>query len=154
MIDCKKISRNIRLLYACLLALVVLVVVLAECDLLPSLEGLLLGINPNTMYILQVGMFFLVGLGILAALKGFHWCLHHKVLVVEGQQRANLYISYSFVRIGILGALMLLGAFFYYATLANWGMYYGLASFVVSFFCLPSAEGVEVELEMESVTCS
>lgn len=152
MIDYKKISRNIRLLFVCFVALVLLLVVLSECDLLPSLEGMLLSVSPNTMYIMQVSMFFLVGLGILAALKGFHWCLHHKILVKEGAERVRLYASFSYMRIALLGLLMLLGAFFYYATLANWGMYYGLAAFVVSFFCLPSAEGVEAEMECLPLT--
>ena len=153
MIDYKKISRNIFIFYAVLMASVVAFVVSCELNLLP-LEGLLVDVDATAMYVLEVATLFVVGIGLLAALKGFHWCLHHKVLVAESQQRANLYTSYSFVRIAILGALMLYGAFLYYATLENWGMYYGLAAFVVSFFCLPSAEGVKAELEMDSATCS
>ena len=149
MIDYKKISRNIFIFYAVLMALIVASIVSCELNLLP-LEGLLVNGDATVMYVLEVATLFLVGSGLLAALKGFHWCLHHKVLVAESQQRANLYTSYSFVRIAILGALMLYGAFLYYATLENWGMYYGLAAFVASLFCLPSAEGVKVELTMDA----
>ena len=83
MIDYKKISRNIRVVYATLLAAVVTLVVLCECQVFP-LEGMMLGMEPGAMYILEVGMLFAVGLGILAALKGFNWCLLHKVHAAEG----------------------------------------------------------------------
>lgn len=149
MIDYKKISRNIIIFYAILMAFMAAFIVSCELNLLP-LEGLLVDGDATVLYAMEVAILFLVGLGLLAALKGFHWCLHHKVLLAEGQQRSSLYTNYSFARIGILSALMFLGAFFYYTTLENWGMYYGLAAFVASLFCLPSAEGVKVELTMDA----
>lgn len=145
MTDYKKISRNIRIVYAALLAAVVTLIVLCECRVMP-VEGMLLDVDPGTMYILEVGMLFAVGLGIFAALKGFNWCLLHKVHAAEGARRANLYVSLSNVRNCLLSSLMILGVIFYYGTLQNWGMYYALAAFVSSLFCLPSAEGVEIEL--------
>ena len=60
-----------------------------------------------------------------------------------------MYSEMSIARICLLGALMMMGAVFYYATLENWGMYYALAAFVTSLFCLPSAEGVEIELNIK-----
>ncbi len=153
MIDYKKISRNILVFYAVCLVFVATFIVSCELNILP-LEGLLVNGDATILYVMEVAILFLEGMGLLATLKGFHWCLHHKVLVAEVQQRATLYTNYSFVRISILGVLMCLGTFFYYATLENWGMYYGLASFVVSFFCLPTSEGVMAELEMESASDS
>ena len=85
----------------------------------------------------------------MAALKGFNWCLLHKVHSAEGHRRASLYLALSNARICILGSLTMLGTVFYYATLENWGMYYAMATFVSSLFCLPSAEGVEIELDGE-----
>ena len=148
MIDYKKISRDIRIVYAALLAAVITFAVLCECDVIP-LEGMLLGVAPGTMYILEVSMLFAVGIGILIALKGFNWCLLHKVHATEGEHRVKLYVALSNARNCLLNALMVLGAVFYYGTLENWGMYYALAAFVSSFFCLPSAEGVEIELRAE-----
>ena len=148
MTDYKKISRNIRIVYAALLAAVVTLVVLCECQVYP-LEGMMLSLDPGAMYILEVGMSFAVGFGILAALKGFNWCLLHKVHAAEGARRVGLYQALSNARNCLLGALMVLGVVFYYGTLQNWGMYYALAAFVASLFCLPSAEGVEIELGME-----
>ena len=145
MTDYKKISRNIRIVYAALLAAVVTWVVLSEFHVIP-IEGMMLDVDPGAMYIVEVGMLFAVGLGILAALKGFNWCLLHKVKPAEGKCKAELYVALSNARNCLLGALMMLGAVFYYATLENWGMYYALAAFVSSLFCLPSAEGVEIEL--------
>lgn len=145
MIDYKKISRNIRIVYAALLAAVVIWVVLCELHVIP-IEGVMLDVDPGMMYIIEVCMLFAAGLGILAALKGFNWCLLHKVQPAEGERKANLYLALSNARNCLLGALMILGAVFYYATLENWGMYYALAAFVSSLFCLPSAEGVEIEL--------
>lgn len=148
MMDYKKISRNIRVVYAVLLTLVVVLIVLCEFHLLP-VEGMLLGMSPGTKYIVEVSMLFGVGVGILAALKGFNWCLHHKVHAKEGEQRTALYVMLNNVRFCLLAFLMLLGVFFYYGTLENWGMYYGLAAFVASLFCLPSSEGVEIELAVD-----
>lgn len=145
MIDYEKISRNIRIVYAALLAAVVIWVVLCELHVIP-IEGVMLDVDPGVMYIIEVCMLFAAGLGILAALKGFNWCLLHKVQPAEGERKANLYLALSNARNCLLGALMILGAVFYYATLENWGMYYALAAFVSSLFCLPSAEGVELEL--------
>ena len=147
MTDFKKISRNIRIVYAALLAAVVTLIVLCECRVIP-LEGLMLDVAPGTMYIVEVSMLFAVGLGILAALKGFNWCLLHKVHTAEDARRASLYQALSNARNCLLGALMMLGVVFYYGTLENWGMYYALAAFVSSLFCLPSAEGVEIELKV------
>ena len=90
-----------------------------------------------------------VGFGILAALKGFNWYLTHKIQPAEGEHKVNMYSEMSIARICLLGALMMMGAVFYYATLENWGMYYALAAFVTSLFCLPSAEGVEIELNIK-----
>ena len=149
MIDYKKISRNIRIVYAALMLAVVTLVVLCECHVMP-IEGMLLDVAPGSMYILEVGMLFAVGIGIFAALKGFNWCLLHKVRVAEGARKAELYQSLSNARNCLLGALMILGVIFYYGTLENWGMYYTLAALVSSFFCLPSAEGVEIELTHNS----
>ena len=148
MTDFKKISRNIRIVYAALLAAVVTCVVLCEFHVIP-IEGMLLGADAGTMYVIEVGMLFAVGFGILAALKGFNWCLLHKVHSAEGHRRTSLYLALSNARICILGSLTMLGAVFYYATLENWGMYYAMATFVSSLFCLPSAEGVEIELDGE-----
>ncbi len=145
MTDYKKISRNIRIVYAALLAAVVTWVVLSEFHVIP-IEGMMLDVDPGAMYIVEVGMLFAVGLGILAALKGFNWCLLHKVKPAEGKRKAELYVALSNARNCLLGALMMLGSVFYYATLENWGMYYALAAFVSSLFCLPSAEGVEIEM--------
>lgn len=145
MIDYKKISRNIRIVYVALLSAVVIWVVLCEFQVIP-MEGMMLNVDLGTMYIIEVGMLFAVGIGILAALKGFNWCLLHKVQPAEGERKVNLYIALSNARNCLLGSLMMLGAVFYYGTLENWGMYYALAAFVSSLFCLPSAEGVEIEL--------
>ena len=149
MLDYKIISRNIRILYSVLLTLMVGLVLLCEFHLLP-LEGMLVDVNPSVMYIIEVSMLFGVGLGLLAALKGFDWCLRHKVNALSGMHRANLYVRLSYIRLLLLALLMLAGAFFYYATLQNWGMYYGLAAWVVTFFCLPPAEGVEIELTLDN----
>ena len=146
--DYKKISRNIRIVYAAVLAAIVTMVVLCESNVLP-VEGVLLGMSPDAKYIIEVGMLFAVGFGILAALKGFNWYLTHKIQPAEGEHKVNMYSEMSIARISLLGALMMMGAVFYYATLENWGMYYALAAFVTSLFCLPSAEGVEIELNIK-----
>lgn len=147
MTDCKKISRNIRIVYAVLLTIVVVLTVMCEYNVIP-VEGMLLGVDAGTMYVVEVGMLFVVGLGLLAALKGFNWCMHHKVYAKKGSRRVKRYVTLSHLRNALLGILMLAGVFFYYATLENWGMYYALAAFVTSFFCLPSPEGVEIELNL------
>jgi hypothetical protein len=146
--DYKKISRNIRIVYAAVLAAIVTMVVLCESNVLP-VEGVLLGMSPDAKYIIEVGMLFAVGFGILAALKGFNWYLTHKIQPAEDEHKVNMYSEMSIARICLLGALMMMGAVFYYATLENWGMYYALAAFVTSLFCLPSAEGVEIELNIK-----
>lgn len=151
MTDNKKISRNIRILYALFAVLVIAMVVLCELNILP-IEGLLLNVDPGTMYIIEVASLFGVGFGIFAALKGYNWLLEHKVHTIKGALRTKRYVAYNNARIVLLALLMLLGVFFYYGTLENWGMYYALAAFVSSLFCLPSAEGVEIELTADDNT--
>ena len=112
MIDYKKISRNIRIVYAALLSAVVTWVVLCEFQVIP-MEGMMLNVDLGTMYIIEVGMLFAVGIGILAALKGFNWCLLHKVQPAEGERKVNLYIALSNARNCLLGSLMMLGTVFY-----------------------------------------
>ena len=145
----KRISRIIRFLYGVTLGIVVVMIVLCETHLFP-VEGMLVGLDGGTMYIIEVAMLFVVGIGILAALKGYDWMLRHRVCRAEGAHKENMYVVINNARIVLLGFLMLLGVFFYYGTLENWGMYYGLAAFVSSLFCLPSAEGVEIELELQT----
>ena len=144
--DYKKISRNIRIVYAAVLAAIVTMVVLCESNVLP-VEGVLLGMSPGAKYIIEVGMLFAVGLGILAALKGFNWCLLNKVHAAKGDRKADLYVAFSNARNCLLGSLIILSLVFYYGLLVNWGIYYALACFVSSLFCLPSPEGVEIEME-------
>lgn len=145
----KRISCIIRLLYGVTLGMVIVAIVLYGTHVVP-VEGMLVGLDEGTMYIIEVAMLFVVGIGILAALKGYDWMLRHRVCRAEGAHRENMYVVINNARIVLLGFLMLLGAFFYYGTLENWGMYYGLAAFVSSLFCLPSAEGVEIELGLEA----
>ncbi len=142
----KKISRNIRLVYAVLMLVAVAFVALCEWNVIP-VEGMLVGMDAGTMYVVEVGMLAVVGVGIFAALKGYDWLLRHRVLKAEGEHRVQLYQVCNISRVAFLAFLVMLGVFFYYGTLENWGMYYALAAFVSSFFCLPSAEGVEIELE-------
>ena len=147
--DYKKISRTIRIMFAAMIVLMVAIVVACEFDM-GLLEGeMISSLGTEQMYYIQVGMFFLTGLCVLAALKGFNWVLKNKVQTVEKNERVELYTKYHFIRLGLLGAPMLTGILFYYTTLENWGMYYALIALVSSFFCLPSAEGVEIELKME-----
>lgn len=143
----KKISRNIRLVYAALMLVAVAFVALCEWNVIP-VEGLLVGMDAGVMYVVEVGMLAIVGIGIFAALKGYDWLLHHWVLKAEGEHRVKLYQICNISRVAFLAFLVLLGIFFYYGTLENWGMYYALAAFVSLLFCLPSAEGVVVELNM------
>ena len=145
MTDYKKISRNIRIAYAATIAVVATFIALCESNGI-HIEGMLTALPDGTMYIVEVATLFVVGIGLFAALKGYDWLLRHKIHAIEGKQRICRYASINYIRIGLLGILMLLGTFFYYGTLENWGMYYGLAAFVASLFCLPSSEGVEIEM--------
>lgn len=145
MTDYKKISRNIRFAYTAIIAVVVAFIALCESNTI-HVEGMLTTLSDGTMYIVEVATLFVVGIGLFVALKGYDWLLRHKVHALEGKQRIGSYASINYIRIGLLGTLMLLGTFFYYGTLENWGMYYGLAAFVTSLFCLPSTEGVEIEV--------
>lgn len=149
MTNYKKISRNIRIMFAAMIALMVAIVVACEFDM-GLLEGVMIcTFDTELMYCLQVGMFFLTGVCVLVALKGFNWVLKNKVQTAENAERVELYTKCHFIRIALLGAPMLTGILFYYMTLENWGVYYALIALVSSFFCLPSAEGVEIELDMK-----
>ena len=70
MTNYKNISRNIRVLYAVLVALALALTALCELNILP-IEGMLLNVDPGTMYIIEVASLFGVGVGIFAALKGY-----------------------------------------------------------------------------------
>lgn len=149
MINCKSISRTIRWVYAVLMALVVTVAVVAELGLAP-IEGSLVGrFDAKSMYLVEVGMLFLVGISILLALKGFDRVLKNKMNTIDDEGKPKAYVGIYCVRLSLLAIPMLLGTYFYYGLLENWGLYYALASFVASLFCLPSAEGVEIEVATE-----
>lgn len=148
MTEYKKIYRNIRIIYAAIIAAIVAFITLCEYNLIP-VEGALTALTDGTIYIVEVSALFVVGIGIFAALKGYDWMLRHKVHTADSEQRLSYYARINYTRIGLLGALMLMGTFFYYATLENWGMYYGLSAFVASLFCLPSTEGIEIEMAID-----
>ena len=146
----KKISRTIRLVYALLLALVLAVAVMAELEVAP-IEGTLIGLfEPKMMYFVEVGMLFVVGLCLLLALKGFDRVLKNRMRVTAEKDKPKAYIGIYCVRLSLLTLPMLLGTYFYYALLVNWGLYYALASLVASLFCLPSVEGVEAEMTIDN----
>lgn len=146
MTNYKNISRIIRLVYALLLALVVAVAVVAEYNVLP-VEGSLMNLfDAKTMYIIEVGMLFLVGACMLLSLKGFDRVLKNKMSTIDEEGKPKAYVGIYCVRLSLLAIPMLMGMYFYYGLLENWGLYYALASFVASLFCLPSAEGVEIEM--------
>lgn len=139
-------SNVIRACCAITLAFSLCFAIITECNIV-AFEGMLTRLSDNTMYIIEVTMLFITGAGILAALKGFNWLLHHSIYKVEDKERMARYRKYSLIRVAMLGIIVFAGAFFYYTTLENWGMYYALAAFVSIFFCLPSAEGVKIEME-------
>ena len=150
MINYKSISRTIRLVYALLLAVVLAVAVVAEWEVAP-IEGSLIGLfEPKAMYAVEVGMLFVVGLCMLLSLKGFDRILKNKMRTISVEAKPKTYVGIYCVRLSLLALPMILGTYFYYGLLVNWGLYYALASFVASFFCLPSAEGVEAELKIEN----
>lgn len=143
----KKISRIIRWVYVALMMLVVAVAVMAEFEAAP-IEGSLVGrLDAGVLYIVEVAMLFLVGVCMLLALKGFDRVLKNKMSATCTEDKPKAYIGIYCVRLSLLALPMILGIYFYYGLLENWGLYYALASFVASLFCLPSAEGVEVEIE-------
>ena len=149
MINYKKISRNIRLFFAALVLSVLAVPVAVELDLdsMASLKGALVGGgSEQIVYIIEVFMFFMTGTCILLALKYFDRLWLRNVAKVKEEEKASKYFAVYMIRLALLTMPMLSGVIFYYALLENWGLYYALAGFVSSFFCLPSAEGVEIEL--------
>ena len=146
----KEISRTIRLVYALLLALVLAVAVVAEYDVMP-VEGALVDVlDAQVMYVVEVGMLFLVGACMLLALRGFDRVLKNKMSTTCEEDKPKVYVGIYCVRLALLAIPMLLGTYFYYALLENWGLYYALACFVASLFCLPSTEGVEAEMKIEN----
>lgn len=146
----KKISRLIRCVYAALMLLVVAMAVMAEFEVAPIEGSLVDRLDAGALYAIEVGMLFLVGVCMLLALKGFDRILKNKMSVVCVDDKPKAYMGIYCVRLSLLAIPMILGAYFYYGLLENWGLYYALASFVASLFCVPSAEGVEVEMNVEN----
>ena len=152
MINYKKISRNIRLFFAALVMLVLAIPVAVEFNLdsMASFKGLSVGVYDEQMiYVIEVVMFFLTGGCILFALKFFDRLWLRRVAEVKEEEKASKYIAAYMIRLALLTIPMLSGVVFYYSLLANWGLYYALACFVTSLFCLPSPEGVEIEMGSE-----
>ena len=130
-----------------LMALVLAVAVIAELNVVP-IEGSLVGrLDAGALYTVEVGMLFLVGVCMLLALKGFDRVLKNRMSAIGEEGKPKAYIGIYCVRLSLLAIPMLLGIYFYYGLLENWGLYYTLATFVASLFCLPSAEGAEIEME-------
>ena len=145
----KIISRTIRLVFAVLTALVLAVAVVAEYDVMPVEGALVDHFDAQVMYTVEVGMLFLVGACILLALRGFDRVLKRRMATTDEADKPKVYVGIYCVRLALLALPMLLGTYFYYALLVNWGLYYALACFVASLFCLPSAEGAEAELKLK-----
>ena len=131
------------------MALVVAIAGVAECNVLPIEGAWVEAFDAQTNYLIEVGMLFFVGMCILLALKSFDRMLKSRMRVIAEEQKGKAYIGIYGVRLVLLALPMLLGVLFYYTMLENWGLYYALASFVSSLFCLPSAEGVEIEMKSE-----
>ena len=149
MMDYKKISRNIRLFFAALVMLVLAIPVAVEFDLgsMALFKGLSVDVYDEQMiYVIEVVMFFLTGGCILFALKFFDRLWLRRVAEVKEEEKASKYFAAYAIRLALLGGPMIAGLIFYHGLLVNWGLYYALAGFVSSFFCLPSAEGVEIEM--------
>lgn len=146
----KKISRLIRCVYAALMLLVVAMAVMAEFEVAPIEGSLVDRLDAGALYAIEVGMLFLVGVCMLLALKGFDRILKNKMSIVCVDDKPKAYMGIYCVRLSLLAIPMILGTYFYYGLLENWGLYYALASFVASLFCVPSAEGVEVEMNVEN----
>lgn len=149
----KKMSRNIRLFFVVAMMLVLAIPVAVEFDLssMASFKGCFVdGFDERKMYIVEVFMFFLTGVSILLALKFFDRLWLRRVSEVKEEEKASTYFAMYTIRLALLALPMLSGVIFYYGLLVNWGLYYALAGFVSSFFCLPSAEGVEVEMEADN----
>lgn len=147
--DYKKISRRITLFFVLLVMMVLAVPVAVEFDWesMASLEGAFVGgMDEQRIYFIEVFMFFQTGICILLSLKFFDRLWLRRVAKVKEPEKASAYFAMYAIRLAVLAAPMLTGVIFYYGLLENWGLYYALASFVASCFCLPSAEGVEVEM--------
>lgn len=145
----KKISRQISLFFVALVMAVLAIPVAVELDLgsMALLEGAFIGGPAERMiYLIEVFMFFQTGICILLALKFFDGLWLRRVHKVKETEKTSVYFAIYAIRLAILAVPMLSGVIFYYGLLENWGLYYALAGFVSSFFCLPSAEGVEIEL--------
>ena len=146
----KKISTTIRWIYAALVVLVLAVVIVAELNAAP-IEGALVGaFDARTTYVVEVGMLFSVGVCLLLALRGFDRVMKSTMRAASPEKRPKAYVGIYCVRLALLALPMLLGTYFYYALLENWGLYYALAAFVASLFCLPSPDGVEEEMSAVS----
>ena len=146
----KKISGLIPCVYAALMLLVVAMAVMAEFEVAPIEGSLVDRLDAGALYAIEVGMLFLVGVCMLLALKGFDRILKNKMSIVCVDDKPKAYMGIYCVRLSLLAIPMILGTYFYYGLLENWGLYYALASFVASLFCVPSAEGVEVEMNVEN----
>ena len=143
--DYKKVSCKIRLFFAAVVIMMFVCAVMLKL----TFEGALIdSIDGQTMYLIEVGMFFCSGLCILLALKFYDRLWLRRVSGVKEEEKASTYFVMYMIRLALLAVPMLTGIFFYYGLLENWGLYYALAGLVSSFFCLPSAEGVEIEMKM------
>lgn len=149
--DYKRISRNIRLFFAVMVMLILAIPVAVEFDLcqMAIMKGMFVGgFDAQVIYGIEVFMFFLTGICILLALKFFDRLYLRQVAEVRTEEKTSKYFAVYAIRLCLLAMPMFTGVFFYCTLLENWGLYYALAGLVSSFFCLPSAEGVEIEMNM------
>lgn len=136
---------KLKIEYALLWALPLLIIILGECDM--EWVGLYAD-NARVSYVSETVGILMVASCVPVALKLFSWVLIRKIDMVSFPEALKLYFVWSSVRLLMLEVALIINILTYYLTLSNTGLLCALIALTASLFCIPSEKRLREELHI------
>lgn len=135
MADLKRVVKVLQMAFGSLWGVAILMFIAFESGALE--EGWLVD-RPRMVYVVETAAILLTLGGVPLSLKGFHYLLTHKMLILPLTDALVSYKRWGLVRMAILALIVWGNIWVYYATVETTGGLCALIGLVTSLFCQPS----------------
>ncbi|WP_455585248.1 hypothetical protein [Bacteroides sp.] len=142
----RHIVKSLKTGYILFWVVAILLVIGGETELLPV--GILAD-NVRACYFLETIGILLTAVCIPLSMKLFSLVLTRKIDKLTFPIALSRYASWSFVRLGLLGLVVIYNLLCYYMTLSSTGALCALCALTASFFCLPGEKRLRNELHID-----
>ena len=141
----KQIVRNLKIAYAGLWGIALLLFILGETGVLPV--GMLAD-NVRSTYLFETACILITAICVPLSLKLYNIVLARKIDKLELTSALTQYILWSNIRIILLEIVVITNLICYYMTLSNTGALCALIGLTASLFCLPGERRLYNELHI------